>query len=178
VAKPLDFFELPYPSILYIDYPSAKLLSLFNLDDERKEYPISFKRLGLSGKHIIVNAWEKRVVGIFDDKYIETCLLPHSVEVYLIKKIPDVPQFIYMDNNLFLGADMVKSVYEDNNLKITLDEKAKECKLKNAFIFVPNGYDCDMEVVVKFEEGSLRKTNAPLIEGENTFKFSMDNVEL
>ncbi|MBE5740844.1 MAG: hypothetical protein E7349_08380, partial [Clostridiales bacterium] len=120
-AKPVDFFELPYPSLLFINYPSAKLLSLFNLDEEKKEYPISFNRLGVSGKHVIVNAWEKRAIGIFEDKYIETCLLPRSVEVYLVKKITDVPQFIYMDNNLFLGADMVESVYEDDSLKITLD---------------------------------------------------------
>ena len=79
-----------------------------------------------------------------------------------------------MDNNLFLGADMVESVYMDDELKIILDEKAKECDSRNAYIFVTNGYKCALEVVVKYEEGMICKTNAPLEVGENTFQFNMD----
>ena len=170
-AKPVDFFELPYPSQLYIDYKDAKLLSVFNLDDDRKDYTVSFEKLKLEGKHILINAWEKRAIGIFKDEYVETCLLPRSAEVYLIKKVTDVPEFIYMDNNLFLGADMVKSTFKDDELKITVDEKAKECNSTNAFIFVPNGYKCDLKVVANYEEGVLCATNTSLKIGENTFKF-------
>lgn len=170
-AKPVDFFELPYPSQLYIDYPSAKLLSVFNLDEGRKEYSLSLSRLGLSGKYIIVNAWEKRVLGIFENEYIEPCFLPHSAEVYLIKKVPDTPEFIYMDNNLFLGADMVSSVYENGKLTLTLDEKAFECDNKNAFLFVPNGYECAGDIVAEYEQGKIYKSNKPLEIGENIIEI-------
>lgn len=166
-AKPVDFFEMPYPSQLYIDFPTAKLLSVFCLDDERKDVTISFDRLGLCGKQIIVNAWEKRAIGIFENMYEETCILAHSAEVYLIKKMSDVPQFVYMDNNVYLGADLVSSFYENGVLNMTLDEKAEQCDCRNAYFFVPNGYKCDCEVVAEYEEGKIYKGSKPLEIGEN-----------
>lgn len=164
---PVDFFEMPYPTQSYLDVaPDAKMLAVFNLDENRRCYTVSFEKLGLKGKYIVINAWEKRIIGVFGQEYTEPCLLPHSAEMYLIKQIPEKPEFVFMNNNLFLGQDMVKSSYNDGKLIIGIEEKAEQCADRDIYFFVPNGFECDNDTVYTFDEGKIHCVKGPVACGE------------
>lgn len=171
-ARPVNFFEMPEPSQMFIDMaPDTKLLAVFNLSDEHHPLKVSFGQVGLQGKCIVINAWTKEILGMYEESYEKWRILSHSAELFLIKKLPEVPEFLFMDNNVYLGQKMVHSEYCDMQLVLTVEEKALACQRRNICFFVPSGMECDYEVTCEVENGKIYRIEGPVSSGKITISL-------
>lgn len=149
-ARPLDFFEMPQPSVTYLDIDeNTKIVAAFNWEDKIIDKTLDLNALGFDGKTVAVKCWEKEIVGVIQDHLDIKDMMPHSAMVYLIKKVPDVPSFLFGNSSLFVGVDIYSGNYIKDRLVVLANEKLKMCKNKNIFIFVPEGYTFGNLEVVK-----------------------------
>jgi hypothetical protein len=61
-----------------------KYLAVFNLaDDEPAEIAVSWKELGLNGKCAVRDLWQKKSLGLFEDRFAPV-VKPHAAGLYRI----------------------------------------------------------------------------------------------
>lgn len=141
-ASPLDFFELPQPTTAVIEVDaSTKLVSRYNWDEKIEDKKLDLAALGFDGDAIVVDCWEKQVLGVFNGNMDIYNMMPHSACVYLVKALPSKPSFLFGNSSLFAGVDIYEADYSDDKLTITANEKLDMCKGKDVYVFVPAGFE-------------------------------------
>lgn len=165
-AKPLDFYEQPFPSIAYIDTDSeTKLVSAYNYEDKIVDITLPLEKLGFDGYTIVVKCWEREVPGIFEKEYTEVNATRHNGFIYLLKKCGNKPCAVYVDCNVYGGVDIIEQSFEGDVLKVKASQKLEMCKERNLYVYAPTGHTCQGEVVFENEKGKVAKT-CVLIPGE------------
>jgi hypothetical protein len=62
-----------------------RYLAVFNLaDDSPAEIPVSWNELGLNSKCAVRNLWERKELGVFDNKFVPT-VRQHSAGLYRLR---------------------------------------------------------------------------------------------
>ena len=167
-AKPLDFYEQPFPSIAYIDAGNdTKLVSAYNYEDKIVDIILPLEKLGFEGDTIVVKCWEREIAGVFEKEYTEINATRHNGFIYLLKKCTNEPSAIYVDGNIYGGVDMIESSFEKDTLKVKANEKLGTCKNRNLYVYAPGGYTCDGEVVFENEKGKVIRA-CELVPGKST----------
>lgn len=122
----IDMFEYPEPTkaILKLDN-STSYLAIFNYSDKLEDIDYNLAEIDMENS-VIIKCWEKKIVG-FSSEIHEKNLNPHGAVIYFLKKIPDRPEFLYSDINLYLGSNVFKSTYDsEGRLIIKAEDKYAE----------------------------------------------------
>lgn len=159
-GRPVDFFELPQSSLVYIEKNGAYLAAAYNWGDKIAEKTLKLSDFGLQGKVIAYDCWEKKLLGIFSEEIQIKGMMPHSAHVLLIRPLPDKPAFVFAENNIYAGIDMFESNYDEKGFNMTISERLDMCVNKNYYVFVPNGFEMNGESSSVWDDGRLLKFQA------------------
>ncbi len=167
-AKPLDFYQQPYPTIAYITVDeTTKLVSAYNFGDKTDDIVLPLEKLGFEGDTVVVKCWEREIAGVFQNEYTEVNSLPHNGFVYLLKKCGNVPEALYVDCNVYGGVDMIEQSFEGKTLTVKALEKLEMCKNRSLYVYAPKGFACDGEIVLETEKCRIYKV-CELVPGKTT----------
>ena len=79
---------------------------------------VSLKKLGLEKNVIAVDCWSKDVIGNIENNLIINKIPANSVKVMLLKNRPDTPSFLFLDANIYMGADKVWESYSNSHKEL------------------------------------------------------------
>ncbi len=141
-AHPLDFFEQPYPTVTHIEVNDAavptQIVAIYNFTDSTINKSISLRKLGLGNNIIAVDCWNKSIIGNLHNNIAVNKMPANSVRVFLLKDRPEVPSFLFMDSNIYMGADRVKDKYSAAEKKLILEINTEGLKsVTGLYIYIP-----------------------------------------
>ena len=141
IGRPADFFE-DKPSAVIAEYrPGTYFVALFHYGEGYADMSFPVSKLGMEGKALIFDCLKGRYAGEGDTVSAEM-MSPHSASLFMVKKIPDMPEFLYSTGNLFLGQNLHESVWDDGRLTVS----GRRIGGEEIFAFFPEGSDTpDME---------------------------------
>lgn len=132
-GKPLDFFE-DHPRAAVIDYSrSVKYIALYNASDVTADLELELSSLDMDGC-MVFDCWEGTFLGV-TDKIRITSAPPRSAYMFMVKRVPSSPEFLFSDGDVFLGQRAYTSAYENGELKLTATRKISE----SIYAFYPAG---------------------------------------
>lgn len=119
-GKAVDMFEYPQPTSAYLTLDeNTTYLALYNYSDKLEDMEFDLARLGLE-RSVIIDCWEGRVQSV--GTVVKTKdMMPHSASMFCIVKMPEKPEFLYSNVNIYLGRGHFESTLEDGEVKITPD---------------------------------------------------------
>jgi len=179
-AHPLDFFEQPYPTVTHINVNNqstpTQLVAIYNLTDSVMNKSVSLKKLGLGKNVIAVDCWSKDVIGNIENNLIINKIPANSVKVMLLKNRPDTPSFLFLDANIYMGADRVWESYSNSHKELIVKiNRAQLNKIPGLYIYVPSNYKLknysNEDIIWKDENGFIIRDNKYQSETERVFKF-------
>lgn len=161
-ARPVDFFELPQPSKLYIKNPDGSVIvALYNLTDKVADLELELADVGITGEAICMRTWSKDVVGVCKDKLVLRDIIGHSAEVLVLTPIQKEPVFAFAACNIYGGAGIYSWNYKQGKLSITTDQKLSCCSNNQYYIYLPNGYELpEGTVTATYAKGKLVQLQA------------------
>jgi hypothetical protein len=128
---------------------------------------------------IVMDCWSKDVIGS-SYNYLTVKNLPsNSVKAMLVEERPKIPSFLFLDANIYMGADRVKGSYAtaQRELIVSIDTTHLE-NVPGLYIYVPVGYKLknysEKNIVWKDVHGSVIKDNQYTGETKRVFKFEMN----
>lgn len=137
-GRPVNYFEeKPEAVVAELDSDTC-FLGLFNYTDNLRDITFSLDKIGM-GRSMIFDCIKRQYVETASE--IKSSLMnPHSAALFMIKRIPSEPSFLYSTENLFLGQNTHRKDLCLN--AVHSPEKANGEKL---YAFYPSGYsfpDC------------------------------------
>ena len=151
-ARPVDRFEMPTPSRAVIDVnEDVHFAGAFHWGDDWVDTAVPTADFGFE-KALAVRCWDKTVLGVTDTLRVKS--RPHSAELYLLRRVPDAPCFLFADVNVFGGVGCVDAVPENGTWRITESDAVKELHAA-VYGWVPTGCTAPGEVVQTFPEGTV-----------------------
>ncbi|HOV69044.1 MAG TPA: alpha-galactosidase [Clostridia bacterium] len=175
-AKPVDFFEYPYPTKTQLRMLSdTQLVSFFNWDDKKMlDMELNLADIKILKPVAAVNAWSKEYTGLWAYTFKASDVMPHGAESYIIKPISDKPEFFYAESNFYCGADRILSSYDEASKTLTVymadGSKYPECAV---CIMHPDNYTPQAEHTKVQTEG---KTELLFRPAESSFEERKDEV--
>ena len=131
-GRPVEFFE-DHPSVAIIDYSEdTKYIALYNAKDHVAQTELDLSCLNMKG-NLVFDCWQGVCLGVMDK--ISVCAEPHSAHMYMIRRAPNIPGFLFSDGDVFLGQNIYKSTYQNGKLDIEGRRTIKE----NVYVFYPDG---------------------------------------
>lgn len=154
-GRPVEFFENRPSAVAAEPVPGTCFIALFHYGDEYGEMSFPVSKIGFEGPAMIFDCWEGRYLGEAD--VIDTGLmLPHSASLYMVRKAPAEPSFLYSTGNVFLGQNLHGSRWTGDRLEISGRDDGKE----DIFAFFPDGYEVPEGDAVRTAEGTVVKLAA------------------
>jgi hypothetical protein len=144
-AYPLDFFEQPYPTVTHININNqstpSQLVAVYNLTDSLVNKSISLKKLGLCKDVIALDCWSKTIIGSVQDSLNINSIKANSVKVLMLKNRPTIPTFLFLDANIYMGADRVTESYSNNQKELIVKiDKSHLSNVPSLYIYIPIGF--------------------------------------
>jgi hypothetical protein len=125
-GRAVDMFEYPAPTKAIIEASdSVKYIASFNLSDKFENMEVCLDDFGIQGEKLVFKCWEAELVGKTSVIH-ERLVNPHNALMYMVKDMPNEPQFLYSDVNLYLGENVFESKYENGRLEISVIDKCAE----------------------------------------------------
>ena len=151
-ARPVDRFEMPMPTRAVIDVnDDVHFAGTFHWENDWVDTAVPTADFGFE-KALAVRCWDKTVLGVTDT--LRTRSRPHSAELYLLRRVPAAPCFLFADVNVYGGVGCVDAVLENGEWKITESDAVKA--LHGAvYGWVPTGCTAPGEAVRSFPEGTV-----------------------
>lgn len=167
-ARPVDFFELPQPSRLFIKNPDGSVIAaLFNFDDRMQDLILETEKTGITGEFACLRTWVREVT-VAKDKIVYENAVGHSCEVFAAAPLEDKPRFLFAACNIYGGAGIFSQSFEEESgiLNIQISPDISRCDGNEFYIYLPNGYDApDMKAEEKMRTAHGRifslKAKAP-----------------
>lgn len=150
-ARPLDFFEGPFPTRLVIRVSDGLCFAaVYNLADTRKAISFRTEEFGFE-RALVLRCWDEKALGIVSrvenlaqkGGSLRLCP-PHSAEVYMLRSVPEEPCFLYADVNLFGGAGLVDARLVGGRWTVEEDESVRSLHSR-IYAWVPEGCDAPGE---------------------------------
>ncbi len=171
-ARPVDFFEQPQPSKLYIKNPDGSVIvALYNFSDKIEDLELDLADVGITGDAVCMRTWSKTVVGLVKDKLVCKDVIGHSAEVFTIMPVGKTPSFAFACCNIYGGAGIYNWEYKKNKLSVTATHKLSCCSDDRYYVYLPDKYQIpEGRKVITLEKGCLIQMNA--VGGvKDTFEF-------
>ena len=146
-ARPKDFFEYPWCSESNLDADKdTRFVGLYNWGDQpiRKVVDISDK-----GKVVAVDCFDKTILGVFEKAVDFGELAPHTTKTVCLRSVTGRDQFLYSDDNFYLGVHTTKTSGDGKNLS------AVPLRSGNVYLLLPS------ETAEKAERGGMMYTRVP-----------------
>lgn len=132
-GRPVDYFE-EKPSAVMAEYDASTcFVALFNYADGYRDMTLALSRIGFDNA-MVFDCDSGEYVGE-TDILSATVMNPHSSALFLVKRIPTEPTFLYSTGNLFLGQNLHKSSFVENKLDISGEKVPGE----SVFAYYPAG---------------------------------------
>lgn len=142
-CRPVDFFEEPNPTahILPVDEDTC-FLALYHFGDKMEPREFDLGKIGMDGA-MVYDCRAKKVLG-FRDK-ITVDAMPHSAFMFLLRRLPDTPDFLCSDANIYGGINLIFSNFDGETLTVTRPAAHKDAKIWTVY---PEGFTPVGEVVL------------------------------
>jgi hypothetical protein len=132
-GRPLDFFE-DHPRASVIEYSdSVKYVALYNASDTVADLELDLSEVDMSGA-MVFDCWEGTVLGV-SEKVCISSAPPHSAYMFMLKRLPSKPEFLFSDGDVFLGQAAYRSTYKNGEFTLTASRQINE----NVYMFYPAG---------------------------------------
>lgn len=130
-----DMFEYPNPTKAILDVDEkTKIIAAFQMSDKFEDMETCLSDYGIYGQKLVIKCWEASFVGK-TDKLNEELVSPHNAMLYMVKDVPTEPEFLYSDINVFLGANIFTSKFENGRLSITANDEFKDFITEDTKVF-------------------------------------------
>ena len=161
-ARPVDFFEQPQPSKLYIKNPDGSVIvALYNFSDKVEDLELDLAEVGITGDAVCMRTWTKNVVGMVKGKLVCKDVIGHSAEVFTIMPVGKEPRFAFACCNIYGGAGIYKWEYKKKKLRIMVSKKLSACSDDKYYIYLPSAYEVPQaSEVINLDNGCLVAMNA------------------
>ena len=161
-ARPVDFFEQPQPSRLYIKNPDGSVIvALYNFSDKMADLELDLAEVGITGEAVCMRTWTKNVVGTVKGKLVCPDVIGHSAEVFTIMPIGKTPCFAFACCNIYGGAGIYSWEYKKNKLHVLANDRLSRCEDDKYYIYLPNDYELpEQREIIPLENGALVAMNA------------------
>ncbi|MBR3751034.1 MAG: alpha-galactosidase [Clostridia bacterium] len=158
-ARPVDFFEQPQPSKLYINNPDGSVIvALYNFSDHIEDLELDLADVGIKGDALCMRTWTKSVVGTVRGKLVCKDVIGHSAEVFVLVPVGKEPRFAFACCNIYGGAGVYSWSFSKKRLSVTAGKGLSACNDNKYYVYLPNSYE------VPEQSESIALDNGCLIE--------------
>jgi len=100
-ARPVDFYEYPWCSEVYIAVDKdTQITALYNWGEGELKKTV---KNPFDSKAVLVDCWSHEIIGCLEES-MEFILSAHTCRAMLVKRLPKAGGYLYSDGNFYLGA--------------------------------------------------------------------------
>ncbi len=157
-ARPLHFFEEPAPTQAILNYSEDIVFAAsFHWGDAREKRTLRTADYGME-KALVIRCWDGAVLGVTDTVEEKKCQ-PHSAEMYMLRKVPEKPCFLFSDVNVWGGVGHYSAGLGENGWSLQADGQVDGLPA-NVYAWLPEcckeqGMDENVQLIAELPGGKL-----------------------
>ena len=122
-ATPCDYFQSPCRDAVIPYRGDLRFAVRFHWEDTMQDGCFATAAFGLP-QALVIRCWDSCVLGVTDTVQ-EPNRLPHSAELYLLRRVPQAPCFLYAEGHLFCGVGLYEATVRDGRWQVEESERAR-----------------------------------------------------